>query len=168
VTQQQIHIVSGPSGVGKSTMVGLALSRSPNVHYATCLSEIDGHPHVLLETNCDSAMKAKEQYPHAHNTFILPPTMEALKSRLEMRQCEDEREIRRRLRQAAIEIHVHAESFNSWIVNGDDREVAASEIVLLINALRRGEKLSISYHNKAILTQVQNTFPKLACAQEYL
>jgi guanylate kinase len=167
VAEQQIHIISGPRGVGKSAVVELALIRGPHVQHITDESEIEKHPHILLETNCDSAMKVKKLYPEAHTTFILPPSREDLKARLFGRKQENEMEIHRYLLQAAMEIHSHASSFNSRILNGNDREMTAAHLINLMNLLRRGKKPDDFYCDNMLLAQVRSTFPSYACDPKF-
>lgn len=214
MAEQQIHIISGPSGAGKDALAEIIQAKGPQLHrtrswttrpqkdgendkyhhvteevfhtaltreefvecaqvhgghwYGTPRGEIEGKVNVLLEIDCQGAECVKKMYPHAHATFILPPSRAVLKARLEARRREDEMEIHRRLLRAAIEVHSHAKGFDSWVVNGDDRGETASQLILLINLLRRGKKPDSFYRDEAVLNRVRATFPSYASDLKFL
>lgn len=66
--------------------------------------------------------------------FLLPPSFDELKRRLQKRQTESENELRERLERAKIELK-WAEKYQYWVISSDVEE-AASNIVTIIKAER--------------------------------
>jgi len=87
---------------------------------------------VLLEIDCQGAQQVRMLYPQAASIFILPPSMEALKQRLEQRGLDENKVIERRLAAACSEIS-HLNKFDYVIVN-HELETAAQDIVCIIRA----------------------------------
>lgn len=73
---------------------------------------------VILEIEVQGAMKIKEKCPEAVFIFILPPSLETLRHRLEKRGTEAAEVIDRRVGEAAGEIAA-AYNYDYVIVNGD-------------------------------------------------
>lgn len=89
---------------------------------------------VLLEIDCQGAQQVRELYPQATSIFILPPSMETLKNRLEQRGLDESKIIERRLAAACSEIS-HLNQFDYVVVN-HKLEIAAQEISCIIKAER--------------------------------
>lgn len=89
---------------------------------------------VLLEIDCQGAQQVRTLYPQAVSIFILPPSMETLKNRLEQRGMDESKIIERRLSAACSEIS-HLNSFDYVVVN-HELETAAREISCIIQAER--------------------------------
>ena len=87
---------------------------------------------VLLEIDCQGAQQIRTLYPQAASIFILPPSMEALKQRLEQRGQDENKVIERRLAAARSEIS-HANRFDYLVVN-HELETAARDITCIIRA----------------------------------
>jgi guanylate kinase len=90
---------------------------------------------VLVEIDVQGARQVKAAEPDAYLVFIKPPSLEELERRLRSRGTETDQQIRRRLAKAADELAAEAE-FDVTVVN-DDLEVAAREVVRLVDGLRR-------------------------------
>ncbi len=72
---------------------------------------------VLLEIDYQGAMQIKRLYPHAVLIFILPPSWEELRSRLERRGEDSADTIEQRLKNAANEM-AQCKDFDFVIING--------------------------------------------------
>ena len=93
---------------------------------------------VVLEIDWQGAAQVRSRFPDALSVFVLPPSMEALLERLEVRGRDGAEEIRRRWGQAVEDIS-HCDEFNYVVVNNDFDE-ALEKLAGIVNAERRGEK----------------------------
>lgn len=89
---------------------------------------------VLLEIDCQGAQQIRTVYPQAASIFILPPSMEALKQRLEQRGQDENKIIERRLAAARSEIS-HVNRFDYVVVN-HELEAAARDVACIVQAER--------------------------------
>ena len=71
---------------------------------------------VVLEIDYQGAIQVKRIYPNAVLVFILPPSLEELRSRLERRAEDSPEVIELRLQNAATEMQ-HAQAFDFVIIN---------------------------------------------------
>lgn len=92
---------------------------------------------VILEIEVQGAMKIKQSCPEAVFVFILPPSVETLKERLEKRGTETADVIAKRVAEARGEIE-KAYNYDYVIVN-DDLDTAVSEFIKAVVA----EKLTV-------------------------
>ncbi len=92
---------------------------------------------VILEIEVQGAMKIKQSCPEAVFVFILPPSVETLKERLEKRGTETADVIAKRVAEARGEIE-KAYNYDYVIVN-DDLDTAVSEFIKAVEA----EKLTV-------------------------
>ena len=110
--------------------------------YGTAHETLDrtmaGGRDVVLEIDWQGAAQVRSRYPDALSVFVLPPTMEALLERLEVRGQDGADEIQRRWHQAVDDIS-HFDEFNYVVVNNDFDE-AMEKLRRIIDAERRGEK----------------------------
>lgn len=90
---------------------------------------------VVLEIEVQGAMKIRESFPEAVFIFILPPTIDELRDRLEKRGTETSEVIQKRIDEAEQEIKM-AVYYDYWIVN-NKLEVAVDDFIAII----RSEKL---------------------------
>ncbi len=90
---------------------------------------------VILKIETEGAMNIKRLYPEACLVFILPPSMEVLKTRLKNRGTETEETIERRTKQAYNELSAAAD-YDYFVVNDE-----LSEAVDDLSAIIRAEKL---------------------------
>jgi guanylate kinase len=91
--------------------------------YGTSVSEIEraragGKAGLLFDVDYQGARQIKEKFPHAIGVFILPPSMEELRRRLDGRGSDDEESRRLRFEKAREEIE-HYPFFDYMIVNDD-------------------------------------------------
>ncbi|PZE22527.1 guanylate kinase [Paenibacillus xerothermodurans] len=87
---------------------------------------------VILEIEVQGAMKVKQTFPEAVFIFLLPPSMDELKSRIVGRGTDSQEAIRSRMTVAADEISL-IEYYDYAIVN-DRVELACSRIQSIIVA----------------------------------
>lgn len=110
--------------------------------------EIDKGEIVLLEIDVQGALQIKEKYKEAVFIFLIPPTMDELRSRLVKRDTETEDEIETRYRNAFKELDFVGE-YDYFVIN-DVIDNAVKDIETIIAA----EKLRVKRH-KNIKKEVQ-------------
>jgi len=89
---------------------------------------------VILEIDWQGARQVRKQFPDSLSVFILPPSSEALKDRLQNRGQDNEEIINRRMKDAVNEMSHYAE-FDYIIVN-DDFNQALQELGCVFKANR--------------------------------
>jgi guanylate kinase len=99
--------------------------------YGTSVNEIDlaraaGKIGVLFDVDYQGARQIKEKFPDAIGVFILPPSMDELRRRLDGRGSDDAESRRRRFEKAREEIG-HYPFFDYMIVN-DELQRALAEL----------------------------------------
>ena len=87
---------------------------------------------VILDIEVQGARQVYEKMPEAVMIFIIPPSKEELRKRLEARGTETERAIEARLIRAGQE-YAEADFYDYLIVN-DDADKAAEELASIITA----------------------------------
>jgi guanylate kinase len=95
---------------------------------------LDAGKDVVLDIDTQGAMQIKKKYAKGVYIFILPPSREALRERLEERMTDSIEEIGRRLRRAVTEI----ESFREYdyVIINDVLEDALGEFEAIIISRR--------------------------------
>jgi guanylate kinase len=88
--------------------------------------------YVILEIDVQGGMKVKHFFPEAVFIFIMPPSFEELKKRIEGRGTETETDICKRMKNAYSEIS-HANNYDYVVVNDNIKE-AASKINCILTA----------------------------------
>ena len=110
--------------------------------YGTSVREIDrarteGKRGIVFDIDYQGARQIKAKLPHAVGLFVLPPSMQELRRRLEGRGTEDASTIERRYSKAWVEIE-HYGCFDYLLVNDDlERSKAAVLGIALSEAHRR-------------------------------
>ena len=110
--------------------------------------EIEKGEIVLLEIDVQGALQIKEKYKEAVFIFLIPPTMDELRSRLVKRDTETEDEIETRYRNAFKELDFVGE-YDYFVIN-DVIDNAVKDLETIIAA----EKLRVKRH-KNIKKEVQ-------------
>ena len=92
-----------------------------------------GHD-ILLEIDWQGADQVRRHFPQSASVFILPPSFNALRTRLAGRGQDSDEIIERRLAAAAHDV-AHAEAFDYIIVN-DDFDHALQDLVAITRSIR--------------------------------
>jgi guanylate kinase len=102
---------------------------------------------VILEIDWQGAAQVRNLEPSACSIFILPPSLETLKSRLLSRAQDDAETIEKRMKQAVEEISHVAEA--DFMVINDDFDTALADLAAVI----RSRRLTVKYQetNQAAL-----------------
>lgn len=87
---------------------------------------------LVLDIDCQGALKLKEQFDGGIYVFILPPSMQELRRRLENRSSDAQDVIERRIIRAAEEIK--ESRWYDYIIINDNFEVACSELSAIVIA----------------------------------
>lgn len=93
---------------------------------------------VILEIDWQGAAQVKRMLPDCVSIFILPPSIEVLRQRLQNRGQDNEEIIARRMRDAVTEMS-HYSEFDYLIVN-DDFNLALNQLKSIIIANRLQQK----------------------------
>lgn len=105
---------------------------TPREYVESCL---DKGQDVILEIEIQGALKVKEKFPEALLLFIMPPSAEELRRRLEGRGTESDEVLCQRINRAAEEAE-GIENYEYIIIN-DKLEECVKEMHSIINAARR-------------------------------
>lgn len=103
---------------------------------------------ILLEIDWQGAAQVRKLFPEATGIFILPPSLEALLSRLQGRGTDSEEVIARRIA-AAREDAGHVEEFDYVIIN-DVFETALQDLIAVIRAQRLKAEQQLAAHAELI------------------
>lgn len=102
-------------------------------YYATPYSEIFRYPvttTLFLIINTNGMKSVKKKYPFSKSIFLMPPSIEELNRRIQLRGDNTPEDAENRISIASVEIS-EAQQYDYVIVN-DDVEVVAKEIVKII------------------------------------
>ena len=102
-----------------------------------------GHD-VVLEIDWQGARQVRAALPEAVSIFVLPPSREALRSRLTGRGQDDEAVIERRMRDAVAEMS-HYDEFDYLVIN-DDFDTALADLQAIISARRLRRPVQAARH----------------------
>lgn len=111
--------------------------------YGTSKSRLEGllaqGYDVILDIDTNGAAQIKNIYGEGVFVFILPPSMETLRDRLQNRQSDRVEEIEKRLRRAGDEIRDYSR-YDYVIVNDSvDEAVKKLEAIMTAESLRTGK-----------------------------
>lgn len=90
---------------------------------------------LVLDIDCQGALKLKEQFEGGVYVFIMPPSMAELRRRLEHRSSDAQEVIELRIARAAAEIK--EARWYDYIIFNDNFEVACRELAAVVIAHRR-------------------------------
>lgn len=103
---------------------------------------------VILEIDWQGAKQVRNEFKDARSIFILPPSIRALRERLERRAQDNEVVINRRLLEASREI-AQADHYDYWILN-DEFELALLQLKSIFIAWRQ-RKASMQHRDPGLL-----------------
>ena len=111
----------------------------PGAYYGTTVAEIkriwNEQKTPILDIDVQGAMRVKELYGEkAISIFILPPSLDVLKDRLEKRGTDNEVQIKTRIEKAAEEI-TFSKKFDHIVLNDDLNKASEQVKVLVIDFL---------------------------------
>ena len=107
---------------------------------------------ILLEIDWQGAAQVRKLMPHAISIFILPPSLEALETRLKGRGKDSTEVIARRLHAAQEDIS-HVAEFDYVIINDKlDEALRQLDAVVIAIGLRRDSQLS---RHATLISQLQ-------------
>ena len=108
--------------------------------YGTLVDEVnkalDAGKDLILEIDLQGYQQIKNHLIEVFSIFIVPPSLEELEKRLELRGTENRQSIESRLATARVELEAK-DSYNAVIVN-DDLDVAEREMIEVIGKQRNG------------------------------
>jgi guanylate kinase len=90
---------------------------------------------ILLDIDVQGTMQILKRFADSVTIFIMPPSLEALRNRLDRRGTEDGAVVEQRMKNAEIEM-AQKEKYRHIIVN-DQLEEAEKELISLIESYRR-------------------------------
>jgi guanylate kinase len=99
---------------------------------------------VVLEIDWQGAAQVRNIYPHAISIFILPPSVDALKERLNNRGQDTSDVIAKRLAAAREEMR-HVVEFDYVTIN-DNFEVALQDLMAIFRATRLSAQSQLARH----------------------
>ena len=102
-----------------------------------------GHD-ILLEIDWQGADQVRRHFPESASIFILPPSFNALRTRLAGRGQDSDEIIERRLAAAAHDV-AHADAFDYIIVN-DDFDHALQDLVAITRSIRLEASRQLNRH----------------------
>jgi guanylate kinase len=109
-----------------------------NNFYGTSLEQIEARLQagidIVLDIDWQGAQQIRKKFADAVGVFVIPPSLEILKTRLQTRQRDKEEIIHERMLRAQDELS-HFPEFDYLIVN-DDFEKAALELQAIVTAYR--------------------------------
>ncbi|OGS33190.1 MAG: guanylate kinase [Elusimicrobia bacterium RIFOXYC2_FULL_34_12] len=103
-------------------------------YYGTLKEKLDNNlkkgKDVVLNIDVKGALNVKKIYPESLLIFVIPPSMKVLEDRLRKRHRDSEQEIKKRLKNAKMEMEYR--KYYDYIVVNDSLEKAFNEIKNII------------------------------------
>ena len=153
-------IISGPSGVGKSTVLSALLEKRKNLYFSVSATTRDPRPgeleyaeyvgnfygtpkrfvdeamdkgqDVILDIEVQGALQVTSKRPDTVKIFIAPPSWKELERRLKDRGTDDPEKVQKRLLRAKVEFQT-AHTYDYFVIN-DTVEDAVRELDAIITA----------------------------------
>lgn len=126
----------------------LEYARVHNNYYGTprnfVLNNVNKGKTVILEIDVKGALQVKKVYPEAVFIFLLPPSMEELKNRIEKRGTESKEDINIRLKNAFEELKF-VEEYDYFVINDKVKNAVES-----VESIIKAEKLKVKRYNNII------------------
>ena len=129
-----------------------------NHHYGTSRAwvekQIEKNIDLLLEIDWQGARHIKQHFPNSINIFILPPSLDTLRKRLNKRDQDSDVIIQARMARATEEMS-HYHEYDYLIIN-DDFETAKTELQAIILSQRLKQSYQIFRHHALLDTLVKS------------
>ena len=109
---------------------------------------------VILEIDWQGAQQVRQSYPNAVSIFIMPPSRDALRQRLEGRGQDSVEIINQRLN-GAISDMSHFVEFDYVVIN-DDFDTALDELIAVVKASRLRQNIQVIRHAQRIQDLLSN------------
>jgi guanylate kinase len=109
---------------------------------------LDAGENVLLEIDIQGALQVKKKFPNGVFIFLIPPSLDELRSRILGRGSETEESFNRRFGAASDEMSYISEY--DYVVVNDEVEKASEKIKAIIAAELCSVKRNLEYYNKLI------------------
>jgi len=123
-----------------------------NHYYGTSASQINSRIakgiDVVLDIDWQGALQIKKHFPQAVSVFILPPSLDELRTRLVSRKRDEASVIDARMHQAQEEIQHYIE-FDYLIIN-DKFEQAAEELLAIVESSRLKQRYQSQKYQKLL------------------
>ena len=103
---------------------------------------------VILEIDWQGAQQVRKKMPEATSIFVLPPSLEALETRLRGRNTDSDEVIARRLAEAVSDMG-HYQEFDYLVIN-DDFDTALEQLRAILLARRQRCALQSQRHHAAL------------------
>ncbi|MGZ4032270.1 MAG: guanylate kinase [Tumebacillaceae bacterium] len=109
---------------------------------------LEAGENVLLEIDIQGALQVKKKFPNGVFIFLIPPSLDELRSRILGRGSETEESFNRRFGAASDEMSYISEY--DYVVVNDEVENAAAKIKSIITAEKCNVKRNLEYYNELI------------------
>lgn len=103
---------------------------------------------VILEIDWQGHQQIKQLFPHAIGIFILPPSLQDLRDRLQKRNQDHPEVIKKRLADAQTTV-MHVNEFDYIVIN-DNFDNALHELKIIIEATRLQQQRQVIKYTKLI------------------
>lgn len=103
---------------------------------------------VILEIDWQGAQQVRMQFTDYISIFILPPSLDVLRLRLQQRAQDNNEVIEQRMTQASAEISHYAEY--DYLVVNDDFAIASMELQALIKARRLRQQVQAARYDELL------------------
>jgi guanylate kinase len=100
-------------------------------------SVIAGGGVILLDVDVQGAARLRQEYPQAVSIFVQPPSIEALRQRLQKRGTETEDQLEVRLNNSIEEMKANKD-FDHTVIN-EDLDTAVDQVLKIISRNERAE-----------------------------
>jgi guanylate kinase len=144
--------------IGKGEFAESALVHGKR--YGTLRSEVqrmlDSGKHVLMDIDVQGASQFVKAFPDSVLIFVIPPSLDALVSRLKQRNTETDSQLAERLRNAHTELQdVH---LYHWVVVNDALDQAIKDVSTIIDSesLKRSRVHAFDEQVKALAARLES------------
>ena len=109
---------------------------------------------VILEIDWQGAQQVRQSYPNAVSIFIMPPSRDALRQRLENRGQDSADIINQRLNGAISDMSHFVEV--DYVVINDDFDIALEDLIAIVKASRLRQNIQVIRHADRIQGLLSN------------